>query len=105
MTYHLSWPLGYHGNRTEPDEILRQRSAYHRQVPDVWDVTGAGALFRLAAGDDKHPARPNLSALRRKAANIDVLVQALSGVLNSRSPIRCWCGVPFNLLSPVPSLA
>lgn len=48
--------FGYHAT-CRPDEVLRQGSAYHRQMPDLRDVTGAGALFRLAAGDDgQYPA-------------------------------------------------
>ncbi len=43
------------------------------------DVTGAGALFRLAAGDDKqHPASEFTGIVRGKGGNIDALVQALS---------------------------
>jgi tryptophan-specific transport protein len=39
----------------------------------------------LAAGDDGNIPRPEFIGIAQKGGNIDVLVQALSGVLNSRS--------------------
>lgn len=48
--------------------------------------------------------RPQFIDIAQKGGNIDVLVQALSGVLNSRSLICCWwCS--RTLLSPVRSSA
>nr|VXZ91792.1 Tryptophan permease [Klebsiella pneumoniae] len=48
--------------------------------------------------------RPQFIDIAQKGGNIDVLVQALSGVLNSRSRICCWwCS--RTLPSPVHSSA
>ncbi len=68
---------------------------------DLWDVTGAGALFRLAVGTMGNIPRPEFIGIAQKGGNIDVLVQALSGVLNSRSPDSLLV-VFSNLRSPVP---
>ncbi len=39
-------------------------------MPDLWNVTGAGALFRLAAGDDGQHPRPEFIGIAQKGGNI-----------------------------------
>lgn len=55
-------------------------------MPGVRYADGAGAVYHLVAGDDGQHPRPEFIGIADKGGNIDVLVQALSGVLNSRSP-------------------
>jgi tryptophan-specific transport protein len=48
-------------------------------------AAGAGSVRGLAAGDDGQYPASEFIGIAQKGGNIDVLVQALSGVLNSRS--------------------
>ncbi|VEB53689.1 tryptophan permease [Salmonella enterica subsp. enterica] len=63
--------FGYHGNVPSLMKYYGKDPRTIVKWPDLWDVTGAGALFRLAAGDDGQTSRVrNLSAFAQKGGNI-----------------------------------
>lgn len=96
--------FGYHGN------VPSLMKYYGKDPRTIVKCLIYGTLLALALysvwllGTMGNIPRPEFIGIAQKGGNIDVLVQALSGVLNSRSWICCWwCSL--TLRSPVPSLA
>jgi tryptophan-specific transport protein len=76
--------FGYHGN---VPSLMKYYGKDPRTIVKclVYGTLLALGSVRLAAGDDGQYPRPEFIGIAQKGGNIDVLVQALSGVLNSRS--------------------
>jgi tryptophan-specific transport protein len=76
--------FGYHGN---VPSLMKYYGKDPRTIIRCWCTVRCWrwAVRRLATGDDGQHPRPEFIGIAQKGGNIDVLVQALSGVLNSRS--------------------